>query len=65
MNTTYATAAAAIAASIEHNSITRCARTAENLEALNVACDDSADADEAEFWGEEDGAEWRVHVAAA
>lgn len=64
MSTTYTTAAEAVAASAQSGEITRCELTAENLETLQVECDDSVEGDEAEFWGEDDaGNEWRVHVA--
>jgi antitoxin component of MazEF toxin-antitoxin module len=63
----HATAAEAIEASIARNEITRCERTDANIEDLLVLCDDSTDSnDESEYWGSDDeGNEWRVHVALA
>lgn len=64
--TIYATAAEAIKTSVQQDEITRCERTADNLAALRDQCENHVEADEHEFWGEDDdGNEWRVHVAAA
>ncbi len=52
--------------SISHDEIARCKRTDANLAALRELCESSVEADEEEFWGEDDnGNEWRVHVPAA
>ena len=56
----YDKAADAIAASIEGDEITRCARTDDNISTLTVFCEDTVDGDnESEFWA----SDWRVHVA--
>jgi hypothetical protein len=61
--TTYTTAAEAIERSISHDEIAYCEHTTENLESLMVECDDSVENGEViEFWGEDDGQDWRVHV---
>ena len=62
--TTYTTAAEAIARSISHDVIARCERTEANLDDLFVSCDEWTEGnDEYEFWGDDRGNTWRVHVA--
>ena len=52
--TIYATAAEAIKTSVQQDEITRCERTEANLAALREACEDNVEADEHEFWGDDD-----------
>lgn len=60
------TATDLIARSISHTEIVHADWTPELAEALSIECDDSVDASDtiAEYWGtDEDGEEWRVHLA--
>ena len=62
----FETAAEAIEAAIERGSIERCIYSAENSDHLMAEREDGAESDEIESWGaDEDGREWRVHMARA
>ena len=53
----------AIERSISHNEIVTIESTPEVLDQLLIECDDHVDAGERiEFWGTDDGKEWRVHA---
>ena len=58
-----ATVAEAIAESVAHDSIARVISTPATRRELLDLCDDSAESDELEFWGETDEGTWRVHCA--
>ena len=63
MTTWFSDAAEAAEASSAMNCVARCHDTTDNRDWLMTHCDDSADGNgEREFWGTDDGGEWRVHV---
>lgn len=55
----------AIARSISHNEIVTLEWTADRAAALKAACEDYVDTGDirgVEYWGRDEGDEWRVHL---
>lgn len=58
------TAQTLISRSISHSEIARAESTAELQAAMSAACDDYTRTDTViDYWGTDDGYEWRVHLA--